>query len=179
MNYYKIAKNSTHSGPGIRVTLYVAGCRNQCPGCQNPETWCFAAGAPFTLETEAEIIQLLNKPYIAGLTLCGGEPMEQENQVGLLNLLATVKATFPEKSIWCYTGYEWEDLMAGGRKNLEITRNVLQYIDVLITGRYACEERDITTNNLYRGSRNQRVINVTESLNINGKVLLTNIPNNT
>ena len=179
MNYYKIAKNSTHSGPGIRVTLYVTGCRNHCPGCQNPETWCFAAGAPFTLETEAEIIQLLSKPYIAGLTLCGGEPMEQENQIGLLNLLATVKATFPEKSIWCYTGYEWEDLMEGGRKNLEITRNMLQYIDVLITGRYACEERDITTNNLYRGSRNQRVINVTESLNINGKVLLINIPNNT
>ena len=179
MNYIKIASQSTHSGPGIRVVLYVSGCRNCCPGCQNPDTWCFAAGELFTPETEQHILSLLDKPYIAGLTLCGGEPMEEENQVGLINLLAAVKAKFPAKSIWCYTGYEWDDLMPSGKKNIGVTIALLRYIDVLITGRYIDSLRDITNNNIFRGSRNQRVLDVQESLNRNGiKVLLPNISNN-
>jgi anaerobic ribonucleoside-triphosphate reductase activating protein len=179
MNYIKIASQSTNSGPGIRVTLYVSGCRNCCPGCQNPETWCFAAGKSFEPETEQEIIKLLGKPYIAGLTLCGGEPMEEENQIGLINLLAAVKTAYPDKSIWCYTGYLWEDLMIGGKKNIGITHALLSYIDVLITGKYIENLRDITTANLYRGSRNQRIIDVKESLRRNGlKVLLEGISNN-
>lgn len=178
MNYIKISKSSTSNGPGIRVVLFVSGCRNCCEGCQNPETWCFAAGQAFTLETENEIIQLLSRPYVAGLTLCGGEPMEQENQIGLLKLLATVKATYPEKTIWCYTGYEWEDLMESGRKNIEITLELLTYIDVLITGRYIMQLKDITNNNLYRGSLNQRVLDVKASLDTGKKVFLSSIPNN-
>lgn len=179
MNYFKIAPQSTHSGPGIRVTLYVSGCRNHCPGCQNPETWSFAAGKAFEPETEQEILKLLAKPYVAGLTLCGGEPMEEENQVGLINLLAAVKAKFPTKSVWCYTGYEWEDLMPGGKKNIGITLSLLQYIDVLITGRYIDQLRDITNNNIYRGSRNQRIVDVQESFQRSGiKWLLPKISNN-
>jgi anaerobic ribonucleoside-triphosphate reductase activating protein len=178
MNYIKIAPGSTHSGPGIRVTLYVSGCRNCCPGCQNPETWCFAAGKPFEPETEFEILKLLDKPYIAGLTLCGGEPMEEENQIGLINLLALVKNTYPDKTVWCYTGYEWEDLMVGRKKNIGITYAILRYLDVLITGRYKEEQRDITNNNLYRGSRNQKVIDVQKSLLECRPVLKSGIPNN-
>lgn len=178
MNYIKIAPQSTHSGPGIKVTLYVSGCRNCCPGCQNPETWCFAAGKLFEPETEFEILELLAKPYIAGLTLCGGEPMEEENQIGLINLLALVKNTYPDKTIWCYTGYEWEDLMVGGKKNIGITYALLRYLDVLITGKYKEEQRDITNNNLYRGSRNQKVIDVQKSLSENWPILKSGIPNN-
>jgi anaerobic ribonucleoside-triphosphate reductase activating protein len=179
MNYIKLVAQSTHSGPGIRVVLYVSGCRNCCPGCQNPETWCFAAGEAFTLEVEQHIFNLLDKPYIAGLTLCGGEPMEEENQVGLINLLASVKGKFPDKSIWCYTGYEWSDLMIGGKKNIGITLALLGYIDVLITGRYIESLRDITNNNLYRGSRNQRLVDVQESLAMSGfMVLVPDISNN-
>ncbi len=178
MNYLKIASQSTHSGPGIRVTLYVSGCRNHCPGCQNLETWCFTAGKAFEPETEQEILKLLAKPYVAGLTLCGGEPMEEENQIGLINFLALVKSKYPEKSIWCYTGYEWEDFMVGGRKNIGITYALLRYIDVLITGRYIEHCKDITNNNLYRGSTNQRIIDCKASLMVGSKVLVKGLPNN-
>ena len=178
MNYLKIASQSTHSGPGIRVTLYVSGCRNHCPGCQNPETWCFTAGKAFGPETEQEILKLLAKPYIAGLTLCGGEPMEEENQAGLINLLAVVRETYPEKSIWCYTGYEWEDFMIGGKKNTDITLVLLEYIDVLITGRYDETCRDITNNNLYRGSINQRIVDCQTSLKTGTRTLIKGLPNN-
>lgn len=178
MNYIKIAAQSTHSGPGIRVTLYVSGCRNHCPGCQNPETWSFTAGKAFEPETEQEILKLLAKPYVAGLTLCGGEPMEEENQIGLINFLALVKSKYPEKSIWCYTGYEWEDFIVGGRKNIGITFALLRYIDVLITGKYIEHCKDITNNNLYRGSTNQRIIDCKASLVAGSKVLVEGLPNN-
>jgi anaerobic ribonucleoside-triphosphate reductase activating protein len=178
MNYLKISPQSTHSGPGIRVTLYVSGCRNHCPGCQNSESWCFTAGKAFGPEAELEILKLLAKPYVAGLTLCGGEPMEEENQIGLINFLALVKSKYPEKSIWCYTGYEWEDFMVGGRKNIGITYALLRYIDVLITGKYIEHCKDITNNNLYRGSTNQRIIDCKASLMVGSRVLVAGLPNN-
>jgi anaerobic ribonucleoside-triphosphate reductase activating protein len=162
MNYIKIAKNSTHSGPGIRVVLYVSGCRNCCPECQNPETWCFGAGAPFTEAALEEILTALDKSWIEGLTLCGGEPMEPENQVGLLEVVKRVRQCLPSKTIWCYTGYELADLQAGGKRNLDITAELLANIDTLITGRYIAELRDITNNNLWRGSTNQKIINLHE-----------------
>lgn len=158
MNYIKIAKNSTHSGPGIRVVLYVSGCRNCCVGCQNPETWCFGAGSRFTAETITEIIDALDKPWIEGLTLCGGEPMEPENQEGLLELVQQVRKRVPGKSIWCYTGYELEDLKDNGKRSLPCTTELLANLDVLITGRYVEELRDITSANLWRGSTNQKII---------------------
>jgi anaerobic ribonucleoside-triphosphate reductase activating protein len=178
MNYIKLVSQSTSNGPGIRVVLFVAGCRNWCPECHNPETWCFAAGKPFTPEVKLEILQLLSKPWISGLTLCGGEPMEPENQIGLIDLIAQVREQYPNKSIWCYTGYEWEDLNLGGRRNLPITKDFLSYLDVLIAGPYLKDVRDISNNNLYRGSMYQRVIDVQESLKKSTKILLSGIPNN-
>ena len=178
MNYIKIASQSTHSGPGIRVTLYVSGCRNHCSGCQNPGTWCFTAGETFSADTEQKILELLSKPYIAGLTLCGGEPMEEENQIGLLNLLTLVRNTYPEKTIWCYTGYEWEDFLTGGKKHIEITTALLNHIDVFITGRYDETCKDITNNNLYRGSTNQRIVDCKASLATGTRVLVKDLPNN-
>ena len=104
--------------------------------------------------------------------------MEEENQIGLINFLALVKSKYPEKSIWCYTGYEWEDFMVGGRKNIGITYALLRYIDVLITGKYIEHYKDITNNNLYRGSTNQRIIDCTASLMVGSKVLVEGLPNN-
>ena len=179
MNYSKIAFNSTHSGPGIRTVLYVSGCRNCCPDCQNPETWCFGAGKLFTEQQIWEILESLNKPWVAGLTLCGGEPMEPENQIGLLPLLLQVRAKLPDKPIWCYTGYELTDLLPGGKKHLdEFTSDFLELIDVLITGRFIGDQKDITNNNLWRGSRNQRVLKLKESLAQGKPIPLENIPNN-
>lgn len=162
MNYIKIAKNSTHSGPGVRVVLYVSGCRNCCPECQNPETWCFDAGSPFTEDTLKELLIALDKSWIEGLTLCGGEPMEPENQLGLLPVVKAVRQHLPSKTIWCYTGYELSDLQNNGKRSLDITRELLANIDTLITGRYVAELRDITNNNLWRGSTNQKIINLHE-----------------
>lgn len=162
MNYIKIAKNSTHSGPGVRVVLYVSGCRNCCPECQNPETWCFGAGSPFTEDTLEELLAALDKSWIEGLTLCGGEPMEPENQLGLLPVVKAVRQRLPSKTIWCYTGYELSDLQDTGKRSLDITQELLANIDTLITGRYVAELRDITNNNLWRGSTNQKIINLHE-----------------
>ena len=171
MNYLKFAKNSTHSGKGIRGVLYVSGCRNGCKGCQNPETWCFAAGEPYTEALEAEILDYIKKPYVDGLTLCGGEPGEQET-----HLASKVKAL--GKSVWCYTGYWLQDFYQGGKKYCDSTENFLKNIDVLICGPYEQALRDITNNNLYRGSSNQRVLDVQASLNAGTPIMLPGVPNN-
>lgn len=177
MYYSKLAKSSTHSGPGIRCTLYVSGCRNNCPGCQNPEARSFTAGNLYTRDIEDSIIAQVSKDHIAGLTLCGGEPMEPENQEALLNLIRRVKSE-TGKDIWCYTGYEFEDLMPGGKKHCEITSCLLYNIDVLIVGKYIESQRDITSNNLWRGSRNQRILNLPESLMAGKPIMLTGVLNN-
>jgi anaerobic ribonucleoside-triphosphate reductase activating protein len=176
MNFLKIAKSSTHSGFGIRVVIYVSGCRNHCPGCQNPETWCFSTGQPYTEEIEREILTQIKKPHIAGLTLCGGDPGELENQGPCSALAAKVRAL--GKSVWCYTGYELEDFLEGGKRCGPDTKAFLENIDVLITGRYREELRDITNNNLYRGSKNQRVLDLPASLTTGRPAALENIPNN-
>lgn len=178
MNYVRINKSSVTEGPGIRLTLFVSGCRNCCPGCHNMDTWCFAAGEPFTEDTLSFILYHLSKPYIAGLSICGGEPFEPENQEGLITVLRAVNKAFPEKSIWCYTGYEWEDLMEGGRKYTQYTAELLSYIQVLIVGPYKQEQRDITDNNRWRGSRNQRVLDLQESLFEGRPIMKAGIPNN-
>lgn len=177
MNYVRINKSSVTEGPGIRLTLFVSGCRNCCPGCHNPETWCFAAGEPYTSEVEAKILEHIQKPHIAGLTLCGGEPFEPENQPALAELCVKVKK-YTGKSIWCYTGYELNDLLPDGCKRGIYTQTMLNNIDVLITGRYIERLRDITDNNRWRGSRNQRVLDLQESLFEGKPVMKAGIPNN-
>ena len=174
----RIYDHSIENGIGIRVSLFVSGCNLHCVGCQNPEAQSFTAGTEFSENTVTEIMSLLDHSYIAGLTLCGGEPMEEENQRDLVNFVDQVRTKFPEKTIWCYTGYEFEDLVAGGRKHCEVTDRLLSMIDVLVVGRFILEQRDITDKNRWRGSLNQRVLDVKQSLSRGKPVALKDIPNN-
>lgn len=131
--------------PGVRVSLFVSGCRHHCKGCFNKETWDFGYGKPYTKETEDEIIRLLAPSYIQGLTLLGGEPFEPENQEELAGLLKRVRETYPDKDIWCYTGYLYDvDLSKGGKVYTEVTEEMLSYIDVLVDGEFIEEEKDVT-----------------------------------
>ena len=157
MNYGNIKECDIADGPGVRVSLFVSGCRHHCKGCFNKETWDFDYGMPYTKETEDEIIRLLAPSYIQGLTLLGGEPFEPENQKELAGLLKRVRETYPDKDIWCYTGYLYDvDLPEGGRVHTEVTEEMLSYIDVLVDGPFIEEEKDVTL--VFRGSRNQRII---------------------
>ena len=157
MNYGNIKECDIADGPGVRVSLFVSGCRHHCKGCFNKETWDFDYGMPYTKETEDEIIRLLAPSYIQGLTLLGGEPFEPENQKELAGLLKRVRETYPDKDIWCYTGYLYDvDLPEGGRVHTEVTEEMLSYIHVLVDGEFIEEEKDVTL--VFRGSRNQRII---------------------
>ena len=157
MNYGNIKECDIADGPGVRASLFVSGCRHHCKGCFNKETWDFDYGMPYTKETEDEIIRLLAPSYIQGLTLLGGEPFEPENQKELAGLLKRVRETYPDKDIWCYTGYLYDvDLPEGGRVHTEVTEEMLSYIDVLVDGEFIEEEKDVTL--VFRGSRNQRII---------------------
>ena len=147
MNYGRIKKNDIANGPGVRVSLFVSGCRNHCPGCFNPETWDFCYGEPFTKKTEKEIIKALRPSWIQGLSILGGDPMEPENQKALLPLLKRIRIMCPDKDVWLYTGYTYEAV-----KDSEI----LKWIDVLVDGPFIEAEKDITLT--FRGSRNQRII---------------------
>lgn len=157
MNYGEIKKYDIADGPGVRVSLFVSGCRHHCKGCFNEETWDFDFGKPYTKETEAEILKALDHNYIAGLTLLGGEPFEPENQPVLVELLRKVRELYPKKSIWSYTGFIYEkDLLEGGRAHTEVTDEMLSYIDTLVDGPFIEEQKDITLQ--FRGSRNQRLL---------------------
>jgi anaerobic ribonucleoside-triphosphate reductase activating protein len=157
MNYGNIKKTDVSNGEGVRVSLFVSGCRNHCKGCFNQETWNFSFGKPFTPETETELLQALAPDYIAGLSVLGGEPFEEENQRVLLPFLRKVRETYPEKTIWCYTGYVYDkDLQKDGRKHCEATDEMLALIDVLVDGPFIEEQRDISLQ--FRGSRNQRIL---------------------
>ena len=156
MHYGNIKTYDIADGTGVRVSLFVSGCRNHCKNCFNPETWDFAYGREFTEETMQEILKALDHTYIAGFSLLGGEPFEQENQKTLVEVLRRIKTTFPKKDVWCYTGYLLDvDLQPGGRKYTEFTEEMLSYIDILVDGRFIEEEKDITLQ--FRGSRNQRI----------------------
>lgn len=158
MFYGKIKKIDIANGEGVRVTLFVSGCRNCCKGCFQPETWDFCYGSKFTKETEEEIFTALQNDFISGLTVLGGEPFEEENQKDLLPFLAKVKEKFPNKNIWCYTGYTLEtDLLCPtGKKHTEFTEKMLSYIDILVDGPFIEEQKDITLQ--FRGSKNQRIL---------------------
>lgn len=170
MNYGKIKEYDIADGEGIRITLFVSGCTNYCKGCFQPETWDFNYGKPFTCETENRILTFLQNDFVDGLTLLGGEPMEPENQRTLVKLCREVKAMFPKKTIWSYTGFVYEnDLLPGRRKHCEVTDELLTYIDVLVDGPFVEELADITLT--FRGSSNQRIIDMKETLK-RGEVVL-------
>lgn len=159
MKYGNIKFCDTADGTGVRVTLFVSGCTTHCKGCHNPETWDFNYGKEFTeIETE-EIITALNKEYISGLTLCGGDPFEKENQPVILDLLRKIRKNCPNKNIWSYTGKVLDrDLIKGGKYYTEYTDNILELIDVLIDGPFILSERNISLK--FRGSDNQRIIDM-------------------
>lgn len=157
MNYGTIKECDIADGPGVRVSLFVSGCRHHCKGCFNADTWDFNYGMPYTKETEDEIIRLLAPGYIQGLTLLGGEPFEPENQRELVKLLKRVRETYPDKDIWSYSGYIYDvDMVEGGRAYTEVTEEMLSYLDVLVDGPFVQELKDITLK--FRGSKNQRII---------------------
>ncbi len=170
MNYGNIKFYDIADGPGVRTTLFVSGCSHHCPGCFQPETWDFDFGEEFTAETEQKIIDSLAPDYVDGLTLLGGEPMEKSNQRALLPLVRRVRETYPGKDIWCYTGYTLErDLLSPSRARCEVTDELLSLIDVLVDGEFIESQRDLTL--LFRGSRNQRLIDLPATLE-KGEVVL-------
>ena len=168
MNYATIKPHDTANGYGIRVSLFVSGCTHHCKECFNPETWDFKYGKPFTTETEDEIIKLLNRDYIQGLSLLGGEPMEIVNQRTLVHLLQRVKNECPNKNIWCYSGYTLDkDLIPGGKAYCEVTNEILSYLDVLVDGEFVVALKNLKLK--FRGSSNQRLIDMKKTF-INNKV---------
>lgn len=170
MYYGNIKKSDIANGPGVRVSLFVSGCTHHCKGCFNEETWNFKYGEPFTEKTEEQILNLLKPSYVSGLTVLGGEPMEYVNQKDLLPFLKKVRETYPKKTIWCYTGYVYEkDVLGRMVSKWKITKDILELIDVLVDGPFIEEQKDITL--LFRGSSNQRLIDVPKSMKV-GEVVL-------
>ena len=158
------------NGPGVRVSLFVSGCTHHCKGCFNEETWSFEYGKPFTEETEEQILKLLEPSYISGLTVLGGEPMEYMNQEVLFPFLKKVKERFPEKSIWCFTGYVYEkDILHRMIPKWKYTKKMLEQIDYLVDGPFVMEKKNISLK--FRGSSNQRIIDVKKTLET-GEVVL-------
>lgn len=163
MFYGSIKNCDIANGIGVRVTLFVSGCTNRCPGCFQPQTWDFAYGQPFTAQTEQEILSLLAPPYIHGLTLLGGDPMEPRNQSALLPFLRRVRAAYPEKSIWAFSGFTWEELTdPSAYPHTADTAALLALLDVLVDGRFEQEKKNISLR--FRGSENQRIIDVPATL---------------
>ena len=160
MHYGELKKCDIANGIGVRVTLFVSGCTNHCPDCFQPQTWDFGYGKECTEDTKAEIFAELDKPFVNGLTVLGGEPFEPRNQRELLPLLREVKAKYPGKTIWCFTGFRLDDelLTDGSYPRCEATDAMLACIDVLVDGRFMKELKDISLQ--FRGSRNQRVIDM-------------------
>ena len=162
MYYGEIKSCDIANGEGVRVTLFVSGCTNRCKGCFQPQTWDFCYGRPFTAETEDYLLSLLSPGYINGLTLLGGEPFEPENQRALLPFLRRVRQTYPDKTIWGFSGFTYEELTTDGtHPRCEATDEMLSLLDVLVDGRFVEELKDLTLR--FRGSSNQRLIDLNAS----------------
>ncbi len=171
MNYALIRKNDIANGPGVRVSLFVSGCRHHCKGCFNPETWNFSYGKCFTDETVSEILNALRFDHIEGLSLLGGEPFEPENQEELLRLTSLVRKRYPQKTIWCYSGFTFENQLFPGKVgNPETCLRLLKNLDVLVDGTF--QEALKNPALLFRGSSNQHIIDVRKSLESGTMVLL-------
>ena len=174
MNYLGIDKASISNGPGVRVVLWVSGCNIHCKGCQNPESWDFNSGKLFDVDAKKELFNALDKPYIKGITFSGGHPLERENIAAIHNLISRIRVRFPEKDIWLYTGWELTIDNFTGKKdiyyNVEFGHDsfpcsrsaLLSMCDVVVDGPYIEKQRDITLK--FRGSKNQRIIDVQETL---------------
>ncbi|MDD6679236.1 MAG: anaerobic ribonucleoside-triphosphate reductase activating protein [Firmicutes bacterium] len=170
MNYAEIKNCDIANGPGVRVSLFVSGCTHHCKGCFNEVAWDFAYGQPFTGETISKILDMLRPDYIRGLTLLGGEPFEPQNQAPIVELLRRIKAEMPEKSILAFSGYLFDrDILSGKLGDWETTREYLSYLDVLVDGPFVEEKKNISLR--FRGSENQRLIDVPSSL-ASGTVVL-------
>ena len=171
MNYADIKKIDVANGEGVRVSLFVSGCNHHCKGCFNQCAWDFNYGNKFTEKEEQKIIEYMDHDYIEGLSLLGGEPLEPKNQEGLLPLVKEVKEKFPNKNIWCYTGFDFEkDVMGKMASKSETTRELLKYIDVIVDGKFEEDKKDLKLQ--FRGSSNQRIIDVKESLKENKNVII-------
>lgn len=169
MKYQQLNKSDISNGEGVRVSLFVSGCTHKCKGCHNPKSWDSDAGIEYTKETEEEILDVVQKSYIRGLTLSGGDPLHPQNRNELVSLVKRIKTELPEKDIWIWTGYEFEEI-----KDIELVK----YCDVAVTGRFDITRRDISDANRWRGSTNQRVIDVQASLKSKKTIGLGGIPNN-
>lgn len=153
MRYHNITKDDMLNGDGLRVVLWVAGCNHCCKGCQNPITWDAAGGLPFDEAAKAEIFEQLNKNYISGITFSGGDPLHPANRVDVRNLAIEIKEKYPNKTLWLYTGYTWEEIAS---------LPIMQYLDVVVEGPFILERRDVKL--LWKGSDNQRVVDVKRTL---------------
>lgn len=159
MNYATIKSMDIANGVGVRVSLFVSGCRHHCPHCFNREAWAFDYGQPYTVDTERQLLDAVDKSYVTGLSLLGGEPFEPENREALCGLLDAFDKRFPDKTVWCYSGFTWEELTADPDPAV---REMLSHIDVLVDGRFENDKKDIAL--LFRGSSNQRILDVPASL---------------
>ena len=176
MNYAELKLYDVANGPGIRISLFVSGCTRGCKECFNKEAWDFNYGKPFTNEVIDDIINYLKPDYVEGLTILGGEPFEHSNQQGLLPLLKKVRETYPDMSIWCFSGYDFEeDIMGRMYKEWPETKEMLSHIDVLVDGRFMVELKDLRLK--FKGSSNQRTIMIQDTLQSGELVLWDGVRN--
>ena len=170
MNYATIKPRDIANGPGVRVSLFVSGCTHRCPGCFNEEAWDFNFGHPFTQEVIDKILEDLSPSYVKGLTLLGGDPFDPRNQPAIVELLRQIKAKYPEKSIWAFSGYLFDkDILPGKLGDPAITREYFRYLDVLVDGPFVQAKKNLTLR--FRGSENQRLIDVKKTL-ASGEIIL-------
>ena len=163
MNYATIKNCDIANGPGVRVSLFVSGCTHRCKGCFNEVAWDFSYGQPFTQDTIDDILKMLAPDYVKGITLLGGEPFEPQNQPAILDLLRQMKNKFPDKTVWAFSGYLFDqDILSGRLGPWEITEEYLGYLDVLVDGPFVEAKKNL--NLRFRGSSNQRIIDVPASL---------------
>lgn len=172
MNYIDIYKNDTTNGPGVRVVLWVSGCSHHCKECHNPQTWDENAGNYFDKTAKKDLFDALAKPYIKGITFSGGDPLYSTNVLTILELVTEIREKFPQKDIWLYTGYTYEDLMEINSPQMNIRREILKNIDVLIDGEFIIDKKDLRLK--WRGSSNQRVIDMPKTL-LENKICLKDI----
>lgn len=169
MNIATVKYCDIANGPGVRTSVFVSGCRRHCPFCFNSVAWDFSYGQPFSTDLEDEIMNSLAPDYVQGITFLGGEPMEPENQRGLVDFVVRVREVYPHKDIWCYTGDTFDELQDGGPHHTEVTQRLLSCLDVLVDGPFKQELHDITLR--FRGSSNQRLIDVPKTLETGSVVL--------
>jgi len=170
MNYAAIKNCDIANGPGVRVSLFVSGCTHHCEGCFNAVAWDFDYGQPFTQQTVDDILQMLAPDYVQGITLLGGEPFEPQNQPAIVDLLCQIKKKYPNKTVWAFSGYLFDqDILAGKLGPWEITRKFISYLDVLVDGPFILSQKDLSLR--FRGSANQRIIDVPATL-AKGEIVL-------